>query len=227
MRSVLIAGAGGATGLELCRAFKQRGWRTIGTGRDRTRLARELGDAVDEVVEVELTSIDSVRAALGPLTGVEALVYNAGRLDLAPLLETDPLTFEASWKTNAFGAFLCAHTLAASMVQARRGSMIFLGATASVKGSPRGHAFASSKHALRGLCSSLAKELGPQGVHVAHLVVDGKIWGERTRQRFPTSREEECLTPAAVAATVCMVIDQPRAAWTFELDLRPDVERWS
>ena len=105
--------------------------------------------------------------------------------------------------------------------------MIFVGATASVRGGARSHAFASAKHALRGLCASLAKELGPSGVHVAHLVIDGKIWGARTRERFPAAQEAQCLDPAAVATTVCALIEQARSAWSFELDLRPSLERWS
>jgi short-subunit dehydrogenase len=108
-----------------------------------------------------------------------------------------------------------------------RGALIFLGATASLRGGRRTHAFAAGKHALRGLSSSLAKELGPRGVHVAHLVLDGKVWGERTRARFPDVEEAACLQPAAVAAAVLALIDQPRSAWTWEQDLRPSSEVWS
>jgi NAD(P)-dependent dehydrogenase (short-subunit alcohol dehydrogenase family) len=113
------------------------------------------------------------------------------------------------------------------MLARGRGNMVFVGATSSVRGGGRTHAFASSKHALRGLAHSLAKELGPRGIHVAHLVVDGKVWGERARARFPGVREQDCLQPDAVAGAIGALIAQPRSAWTFEMDLRPFGEKWS
>jgi NAD(P)-dependent dehydrogenase (short-subunit alcohol dehydrogenase family) len=180
-----------------------------------------------ESLEVELTSTESVSAAVAKLPEIDVLVYNAGRIDLMPLGETTPEQFTASWQVNALGAFLCARGWAPAMVARGGGSMIFMGATASVRGGARSHAFASSKHALRGLASSLAKELGPSGVHVAHLIIDGTIWGARTRERSPNVREAECLAPESVANVVQHLIEQPRDAWTFELDLRPSVEKWS
>jgi NAD(P)-dependent dehydrogenase (short-subunit alcohol dehydrogenase family) len=226
-RTAVIAGAGGSLGAETCRALRQRGWRVIGVGRDAARLASELKDGVDDIVAVDLASPEEVESALRRIEDVDALVYNAGKIDLAPLLETTPEVFAASWQTNAFGAFVCARTLAGGMIQRARGSMIFIGATASTRGGARTHAFASAKHALRGLAASLAKELGPRGVHVAHVVIDGKVWGARTRARFPDAREDQCLEPSAVAATILGLIEQPPSAWTFEMDLRPAGERWS
>jgi NAD(P)-dependent dehydrogenase (short-subunit alcohol dehydrogenase family) len=226
-KTAVVAGAGGALGVELCRALRLREWHVVGAGRDAARLRAELGDSVDEVIEVELTSPASVQRAFQTIERVDALVYNAGRIDLSPLSETTPEVFEESFRVNAFGAFLCARACAAPMIGRGQGSMIFVGATASVRGGARSHAFAAAKHALRGLSASLAKELGPSGVHVAHLVIDGKIWGARTRERFPAAREDQCLAPAAVATTVCALIEQAPSAWTFELDLRPNLERWS
>jgi short-subunit dehydrogenase len=113
------------------------------------------------------------------------------------------------------------------MLARGHGSMIFVGATSSLRGSARTHAFASSKHALRGLAQSLAKELGPRGVHVAHVVVDGRVRGERTRQRFGDVDDAQCIAPEALAQTIVQLIEQPASAWTFELDVRPSVERWS
>jgi NAD(P)-dependent dehydrogenase (short-subunit alcohol dehydrogenase family) len=225
--TVFVAGAGGAAGVSICRALRKRGWRILGAGRDQGRIAAELGDAVDEVIEVDLTSVDSVHRNLQAVEGIDALIYNAGKLDLAPLAETTPEMFETSWRVNALGAFLCARMFAGPMVRRGYGSMIFVGATGSLRGGARTHAFASAKHALRGLSSSLAKELGPRGIHVAHLLIDGKVWGQRTRQRFPETTEAQCIDPAAVATTVCSLLEQPHSAWTFEMDLRPDIERWS
>jgi len=111
------------------------------------------------------------------------------------------------------------------MLATRGSAMVFVGATSSVRGGGRTHAFASAKHALRGLVRALAAELGPGGVHVAHVIVDGKIWGARTRDRFPGTRAASCLAPADVAAAVCALVEQPTSAWTLELDLRPQPGR--
>jgi NAD(P)-dependent dehydrogenase (short-subunit alcohol dehydrogenase family) len=226
-RTAVVAGAGGSLGVETCRALRQRGWRVVGIGRDAARLEAELWGLVDDIVAIDLAVESEVERAIRGIEDVNALVYNAGKIDLAPLLETTPEVFAASWQTNAFGAFICARTLAEGMMQRARGSMIFIGATASTRGGARTHAFASAKHALRGLAGSLAKELGPRGVHVAHVVIDGKVWGARTRARFPDTREDQCLEPSAVAATILGLIEQPPSAWTFEVDLRPAGERWS
>ncbi|WP_437893476.1 SDR family NAD(P)-dependent oxidoreductase [Sorangium sp. So ce124] len=223
----LIAGGGGAVGVALGRELRARGYQVVSAARNRAGLEAELGATECELLEVELTSEESVRERFGPLEDVEVFVYNAGRIDLAPLAETTAAMFLASLQVNALGAFHCARVVASSMLARGRGTMIFMGATASVRGGARTSAFAAGKHALRGLAASLAKELGPQGVHVAHLVLDGKVWGERTRQRFPDARREACLEADAVARTVTALIEQPRSAWTFELDLRPFVERWS
>jgi NAD(P)-dependent dehydrogenase (short-subunit alcohol dehydrogenase family) len=223
-RTAIVAGAGGDAGRAICRALRARGFRVVGMGRDRARLDAELEDAATEVVEVDLASPDAVARAFQQREA-EALIYNAGRIDLATLAETTPDEFQASWRTNAFGAFLTARALAPAMLARHGGAMIFVGATSSVRGGSRTHAFASAKHALRGLARALAAELGSGGVHVAHLIIDGKIWGGRTRRRFPDARETDCLAPADVAAAVCTLIEQPRSAWTFELDLRPQPGR--
>jgi NAD(P)-dependent dehydrogenase (short-subunit alcohol dehydrogenase family) len=229
-KTALIAGAGGAAGVALCRTLRERGWNVVAAGRDRNKLVAELGDAADEILEVELTSEESVRRSVEvtkSLGDLEAMVYNAGRIDLAALADTTPEMFETSWRVNALGGFLCARAVAAPMVARARGTLVFVGATASLRGGAQTHAFASAKHALRGLANALAKELGPRGVHVAHLVIDGKVWGTRTRQRFPQAIEAECLDPTAVAAAICALIEQPRSAWTFEQDLRPSGEKWT
>lgn len=221
-RLAVVAGAGGDAGRAICRALRERGFHVAAAARTRARLQAELEGVAAELVELDLGSPGAVARAFGERKA-EVLVYNAGRIDLVPLADTTPEAFEASWRTNAFGAFLAARALAPGMLAG--GAMVFVGATASVRGGARTHAFASGKHALRGLARALAAELGPRGVHVAHVVVDGKIWGERTRRRFPDAREAECLAPGDVAAAVCALVEQPRSAWTFELDLRPQPGR--
>jgi NAD(P)-dependent dehydrogenase (short-subunit alcohol dehydrogenase family) len=219
-RTAIVAGAGSDTGRAICMALRARGFHVVGAARDRARLDAELDGAAAELVEVDLASPEAVTLAFRQ-RDAEALIYNAGRIDLASLADTPPEVFEASWRTNAFGAFLTARALAPAMLARRGGAMVFIGATSSVRGGRRTHAFASAKHALRGLARALDAELGPGGVHVAHVVVDGKVWGARTQWRFPDARADDCLAPGDLAAAVCALIEQPRSAWTFELDLRP------
>jgi NAD(P)-dependent dehydrogenase (short-subunit alcohol dehydrogenase family) len=223
-RTAIVVGAGGDAGRAICLALSGRGFHVVGAARDRARLDAELDGAAAELVEVDLASPDAVARAFEGREAV-ALIYNAGRIDLATLAETTPEAFEASWRTNTFGAFLAARAFAPAMLARRGGAMVFVGATSSVRGGGRTHAFASAKHALRGLARALAAELGPRGVHVAHVIVDGKIWGARTRRRFPDAREADCLASADVAAAVCALIEQPRSAWTFELDLHTQPHR--
>jgi len=223
-RTAIVAGSGGDAGRAICHALRERGFHVVGAARDLQRLEAELEGAAAELVEVDLASPDAVARAFATRQA-QALIYNAGRIDLATLAQTTPEAFEASWRTNAFGAFLTARALAPAMLARGDGAMLFVGATSSKRGGGRTHAFASAKHSLRGLARALAAELGPRGVHVAHLVVDGKIWGARTRRRFPDAREAGCLAPVDVAATLCALIEQPRSAWTFELDLCPQPER--
>jgi NAD(P)-dependent dehydrogenase (short-subunit alcohol dehydrogenase family) len=226
-RSAFIAGSGGAAGTAICKSLGERGYRIVAAGRNRERLAAEVAGVADEIVEMDFASETSVDAQASVLREAEVLVYNAGRIDLANIADTTSQMFKASWADNVLGAFLCARHAAPAMVSRGRGSMLFMGATVSVRGGARTHAFASAKHALRRLAASLAKELGPSGVHIAHVVIDGKIWGDRTRRRFPDVRESECIDPTALAGAVTWLVEQPRSAWTFELDLRPYGERWS
>ena len=223
-RTALVVGAGGSLGSALCAALSERGFRVVAAGRNRAALEAEV--AADQFLEIEVSSVSSMAelATVGPL---DVVVYNAGRLDLATLADTTPDMFTQSWQVNALGAFLCARAVTPHMTERGHGTMLFVGATASIRSGARTHAFSSAKHALRGLSSALAKELGPRGIHVAHIILDGKLWGDRTRRRFPDVTEARCLQPAAVAHTMMQVIEQPSSAWTFELDLRPHDEKWS
>ena len=150
------------------------------------------------------------------------LVYNAGSFLMAPLAETTPEEYQRLWALNCLGAFLCARQVVPGMLKTG-GTVIFTGATAAVKAAANFAAFASSKFALRGLAQSMARELGPQGVHVAHVVIDGIIWTPRTRELHGLS-ESQCLKPEAIADTFLHLIRQDRSAWTHELELRPDSE---
>jgi NAD(P)-dependent dehydrogenase (short-subunit alcohol dehydrogenase family) len=165
---------------------------------------------------------DRIAAQHGP---VQNLIYNAHELFIGPFAETNAETFERIWRVNTLGAFLCAQAAIPQMMLSGGGAVVFSGATASWRGGARFAAFASSKFALRGLAQSLARECGPQNIHVAHVIIDGLIWGPAARDRHK-AEEARCLNADAVAETIMALIAQPRQAWTQEVDLRPATERF-
>ncbi len=147
------------------------------------------------------------------------------QLNPKPFMKLTPAEFEKSWLSTCFGAMVAAQAALPGMLAQGGGTIIFTGATASVKGNPSFAAFASAKFALRGLAQSLAREFAPQGVHVVNTLIDGVIWGPQTQQRFTIAREN-CLEPEAIAKTYLQLIGQPPCAWTHELDLRPSSEKF-
>lgn len=225
-RHAIVVGGGGDVGAALAHELVRAGWAVTALGRSAERICADLGATPAEIREVDVLDTDALTRVLNEAREVDALVYNVGLLKLGGLMETTFAEFEASWRTHAGGAFAAARALAPGMLARGGGAMIFLGATGSVRGGARSHAFASSKHALRGLAYCLAKELGPRGVHVAHVVVDGRVRGARTRQRFHDVSDDKCIVPTALAQAIHWLIEQPASAWTFELDLRASAERW-
>ena len=153
------------------------------------------------------------------------LVHNASVLLIRPFEKTTAIEFEHIWRVTCLGAMLSAQAVIPQMAARGKGTIIFAGATASIRGSANFSAFSSAKFALRGLAQSLAREFGPRGVHVAHLVLDGLIDEEQTDQRFgasPTGR----MSPQAVAQACLDLATQHPSAWTHEMDLRPFSERF-
>ncbi|MGH8760360.1 MAG: SDR family NAD(P)-dependent oxidoreductase, partial [Burkholderiales bacterium] len=134
--------------------------------------------------------------------------------------------FEAAWRTNALGCFLSVQQVLPGMRRRGGGCIVVIGATASIKGGAHFAAFASAKAALRSLAQSLARQLGPENIHVAHVVIDGVVALERTRKLMPDRKDEFFMQPDAIADSVFHLTTQPRSAWTFELDLRPFAEKW-
>jgi NAD(P)-dependent dehydrogenase (short-subunit alcohol dehydrogenase family) len=165
-------------------------------------------------------AVAQAEARFGPAS---VYVHNAAAFHMQPFLETDPGVFESLWRTMCLGAVHGAQRVLPAMLEARQGALLFIGATASVKAGANFPAFGAAKFALRGLAQSLARELGPRGIHVAHLVIDGVIWSQRARDELRMS-EAQCLDPRAVARTCVYLLQQERSAWTHELDIRPDVE---
>jgi NAD(P)-dependent dehydrogenase (short-subunit alcohol dehydrogenase family) len=170
---------------------------------------------------------DKVEAEIGP---VEVAVFNIGANSPMSLLDETERRYRKIWELCALGGFLMAREAAHRMVPRGRGSILFTGATAAVRGGAGFAAFAGGKHALRALAQSAARELGPKGIHVAHIVVDGAIDTEFIRNQFPEryalKDSDGILNPEHIAANYVMLHHQPRDAWTHELDLRPWQEKF-
>lgn len=169
------------------------------------------------------TAFADVRRTLGDPA---VLVYNAGVFAVGGLLELDPAKFEQAWRVNCYGGFLCAREVVPAMQTQRHGSVLFTGATGSLRGGARFSGLAVGKFGLRALAQSLAREFGPQGIHVGHVIIDGQIGSDAAHARSPDRPAEAFLDPHAIAEAFWQVHAQPRSAWTLELDLRPHIERF-
>lgn len=180
-----------------------------------------LADAADE--DSVRATFQRIHAELGP---TEVLLYNAGAFELGGLLELSASTVERVWRASCLGGFLAAQAVVPGMVERGSGTVIFSGATASLRGSARFAAIAIGKVGLRALAQSIAREFGPQGIHVAHVVIDGQINSPRVRARFPDRDQKTFLDPAAIAETYWSLYAQDTSAWTHEIDLRPSVEKF-
>lgn len=207
----LIAGSGGVLGRALRQELSST-HRVIG-------LRRSVADAELER-RCDLSDPAAVRAALEPIgADVDLLIYNAARLVRGPFLELPAADFEAAWRVSLLGAVACAQAVLPGMLARGRGVILISGATGSTRGSAGFSAFAAAKFALRGLAQSLARELQPEGVHVVHVVLDGLLGGSDSVGLFGGS-PERTLDPSAVAKAYRWLAEQPRNAWTHEIDLR-------
>jgi NAD(P)-dependent dehydrogenase (short-subunit alcohol dehydrogenase family) len=154
----------------------------------------------------------------------DIVIYNASYRTRGPFVDLDPAEVEKSLAVTAFGAFLVAREAARRMLPKHHGAILFTGASAGVKGFPQSAPFAMGKFALRGLAQSMARELHPQGIHVAHVVIDGGI--KSARRDEPPDKPASLLDPDAIAASYLHLIHQPRSAWSSEIELRPWVEKF-
>jgi NAD(P)-dependent dehydrogenase (short-subunit alcohol dehydrogenase family) len=238
-RAALVVGAGDATGGAIARRFAREGFTACVTRRQAEKLeplvgaieaaggrARAFGSDARREAEVELL-VERIEREVGPL---EVAVYNVGANVRFGIRETTTRVYTKVWEMACLGGFLMGREVAKRMVPRGRGTILFTGATASVRGAAGYAAFAGAKHALRALAQSMARELGPQGVHVAHVVIDGAIDTAWIRENFPGAAElaplQGLLEPDAIAESYWQLHRQPRTAWTHELDLRPYRERW-
>jgi NAD(P)-dependent dehydrogenase (short-subunit alcohol dehydrogenase family) len=226
--TALIVGAGSGLSASLARLFAREGLRVALAARNSEKLASlcaATGARAFACYAIEPEQVarlfSDVEAALG---APDVVVYNASGRARGPLVELVPAEVERAIMVSAFGGFLVAREAAARMLPKRHGAILFTGASASVKGYPQSSSFAMGKFALRGLAQSIARELAPQGIHVGHFVIDGAI---RNPGRVePPDRPDSMLDPDAIAASYLSVLRQPRSAWTWEVELRPWVERF-
>ncbi len=236
---VIVFGAGSGTGAEVAKLFASHGHPVVVSRRDAAALGalvktiegsqgRALGAAADATNAAQVTGV--FETALAAYGVPEVVVFNAAGFSRAPVIETSPDAFEAMWRATAFGGFVVGREAAKHMLPAGRGTILFTGATAAVKASAHFSAFASGKHGLRAVAQSMAKELAPQGIHVAHAIIDGIIDVPRVREQMPElaaqKGEAGLINPRSIAETFWWLHSQPRDAWTFELDLRPFREPW-
>jgi NAD(P)-dependent dehydrogenase (short-subunit alcohol dehydrogenase family) len=238
-RAALVVGAGDATGGAIARRFAREGYVACVTRRHADKLqplvqrieseggrARAFGtDARKE--EETVVMVDTIEREVGP---IEVAVFNIGANVNFPIRETTSRVYFKVWEMACFAGFLMGREAARVMVPRGRGTILFTGATASVRGRAGFSAFAGAKHALRGLAQSMARELGPEGIHVAHVVIDGAIDTEWIRTNFPQraalKAQDGILDPEAIAENYWRLHTQQRSAWTHELDLRPWIENW-
>ncbi|MET0633097.1 MAG: SDR family NAD(P)-dependent oxidoreductase [Xanthobacteraceae bacterium] len=226
--TALIVGAGAGLSASLARALAKDGVKVALAARstgDLDALAKETGARAFACDASQRGEVEKLFAELdGAFGAPEIVIYNASYRTRGPLVELDPAEVEKSIAVSAYGGFLVAQQAARRMLAKGRGVMLFTGASASVKGYAQSAPFAMGKFALRGLAQSMARELHPQGIHVAHVVVDGGI--RSARRAEPADKPDSMLDPDAIAAAYLDLIHQHRSAWAWEIELRPWVERF-
>lgn len=236
---VLVVGAGDATGGAIAKRFAREGYVACVTRRSADKLqplvdsirqsgGEAHGFASDARKEDDVVAlIEQIETEIG---SIEAFVFNIGANVPCSILEETARKYFKIWEMACFSGFLNAREVALRMAKRKRGTLLFTGATAGLRGAAHFAAFAGAKHGLRALAQSMARELGPMNIHVAHVVVDGAIDTDFIRTQFPEryalKDEDGILDPEHIAENYWYLHSQPRDAWTFELDLRPWNERW-
>jgi len=235
----LIIGAGDGTGASVARAFSKEGFTICVARRDKVKLepliqeisqsgGQAFGFGVDARKEGEVRHmIEEIESKIGQ---IEVAVFNPGSMLKSPVTETSAEAFKDIWEILSFAGFLFGKEVALRMQLRGHGSIIFTGATGSLRGAANFGAFASAKAGLRALAQSMAKELGPQGIHVSHVIIDGGINGTRLLERYPQLGElvkvGGLVEPDEIASNYVHLHNQHKSTWTFELDLRPYMEKW-
>lgn len=238
-KAILVVGAGDATGGAIARRFAREGYTACVTRRHADKLAplvarieseggkaRAFGSDArkeDEVAQL----FAQIEQEVAP---IEVVVFNIGANVRFPITETTARVYYKVWEMGCFAGFLAGREAAKVMLPRERGSIFFTGATASMRGSSGFAAFAGAKHGLRALAQSMARELGPKGIHVAQIIIDAAIDTEFIRENFPQryalKERDGIVDPDAIAESYWQLHRQPRSAWTHEMDLRPWIETW-
>ncbi len=238
-KAILVVGAGDATGGAIARRFAREGYIACVTRRHADKLAplvarieaeggsaRAFGSDARKEDEV-IALFAQIEKEIAP---VEVAVFNIGANVRFPITETTARVYYKVWEMGCFGGFLMGREAAKMMLPRGHGSIFFTGASASLRGREGFAAFAGAKHGLRALAQSMARELGPKGIHVAQIIIDGAIDTEFIRENFPQryalKEREGIVDPEAIAESYWQLHSQPRNAWTHELDLRPWIEPW-
>ena len=226
--AALIVGAGAGLSASLARALAKDGIKVALAARttgDLDALVKETGARAFTCDATKRGEVEKLFADLDASLGApDIVVYNASFRTRGPFVELDPLDVEKALAVTAYGGFLVAQQAARRMLPKKHGAILLTGASAGVKGYPQSAPFAMGKFALRGLAQSMARELAPQGIHVAHVVIDGAIKGARRME--PPDRPASMLDPDAIAATYLHLIHQPHSAWAWEIEVRPWVEKF-
>jgi NAD(P)-dependent dehydrogenase (short-subunit alcohol dehydrogenase family) len=225
-KAALIVGAGEGISASFARALAREGFKVALAARNPDKLAALRDEIGGLALRCDVTKVDEVEQLFAQvddqLGALEVAHYNPSYRTRGALVELDPAEVRQALMVSAFGGFLVAQQAARRMLRQGGGAILFTGASASVKGYARSASFAMGKFALRGLAQSMARELAPQNIHVAHFVIDGGV--RSTRRKEPADRPDSMLDPDAIAATYLAVLKQPRSAWTWEVELRPWVE---
>lgn len=226
--SALIVGAGSGLSASLARVFAKEGMKVALAARSPAKLAEFVAATGARAFNCDAARRDEVDKLFADLDAEklspDVVVYNASYRTRGPFVELDAVEVEKSLAITAYGGFLVAQAAAKRMLPRGQGAILFTGASASVKGYAQSAPFAMGKFALRGLAQSMARELQPKGIHVAHVVIDGGI--KSARRPEPADAPHSLLDPDAIAANYLNLLQQPRSAWTQELELRPWVEKF-
>ena len=227
-KTALIVGAGSGISAAFARALHRDGYRVALAARATEKLAALAKETGALALEADATSVAELFAEVDRAFGrLDVVLYNASYRTRGPFLDLDPKEVAKSIEVSAFGGVLVAQAAARRMVKQGEGAILFTGASASVKGYALSAPFAMGKFALRGLAQSMARELQPKGIHVAHFVIDGGVRdAERGRVESGDATADGFLDPVAIAETYMTVLKQPRSAWSLEVELRPWVEKF-
>ena len=227
-KSALIVGAGSGLSASLAHSFAKAGMTVALAARSPAKLAEFATATGARTYNCDAAKRDEVEALFATLdtegNAPDVVVYNPSYRVRGPLIELDPAEVEKTIAISAFGGFLVAQAAVKRMLPRKQGALLFTGASASVQGYAQSAAVAMGKFALRGLAQSLARELGPQGIHVAHFIIDGGI--RSARRPVEADKPDALLDPDAIAQSYLQVLQQPRSAWSQEIELRPWVEKF-